>query len=248
MRIARMNIPILMYHRVCADDSALSPWIVTASVFERQLEWLKARGYRSVNTDAFSATSAEANHPFEKTQSIALTFDDGYLDNYTIAFPLLRKHGFSATIFVVCDFERRINFWDHATPMAGAPLLRIEHIREMIAGGISFGAHGESHRPMTSLDDATAVRELLRSKSALESVLDIEVRSFAYPYGAVDGRAKSLVRRAGYRTAFAVNSGPLHLEEDPYEIRRVLAGNSAHDLYMFSKVTGLEKTLRARLS
>lgn len=243
-----MNIPILMYHRVCPDGAAPCPWIVTASTFERQLEWLRTRGFRSLDADSLHLTSLMKTRECDKRPCVALTFDDGYLDNFTVAFPLLCKYGFTATIFLVSDVDPRVNFWDRAGPMAGAPLLRAEHVREMAAAGIRFGAHGVTHRRLTSLDDITAVSELSRSKEVLEDLLDKEVRSFAYPYGAVDGRAKALVRRSGYETAFAVNSGPLHPEDDRFEIRRVRVGNSAKDLYMRSKVAGYEKYLRACLS
>lgn len=238
-----MSAPILMYHRVCEDgDAPSSPFVVTASVFARQLRWLADRGYRAVSASEIVRRS-EAR---DAERTVALTFDDGYLDNYTVAFPLLREHGFTATIFPVADFSRRTNFWDRSGATAGAPLLERAHIREMAREGISFGSHGDSHLPLVQVDDARVIAELVRSKRALEDLLDDTVDTLAYPYGAVDGRTKSLARRAGYRMAFAVNSGPFRAEEDRLEIRRVLVGNSASELYMQAKVAGAERALRSQ--
>jgi peptidoglycan/xylan/chitin deacetylase (PgdA/CDA1 family) len=238
-----MGKPILMYHRVCADEDApRSPYVVTASVFARQLEWLAARGYRGVSAEAIASPA----HRSERV--VAITLDDGYLDNYTVAFPLLLEHGFTATIFAVADLDRRANFWDVTGPMAGAPLLQPKHLREMSERGISFGSHGDSHAPLVALDDAAVLAELTRSRDVLEQVLGRRVDTFAYPYGTVDGRSKALVARAGYRCAFAVNSGPLRADADLLEIRRVLVGDVASDLYMSAKVEGAERRLRSRFS
>lgn len=234
-----------MYHRVCDDHGApASPYVVTASIFERQLQWLASHGYRSAG--AIDLVDRELEDAVDgRPGAVVLTFDDGYLDNYTVAFPLLQRYGFTATIFVVTDFQRRINFWDRSGATAGAPLLEAEHVVEMASAGITFGSHCVSHRPVIDLDDADAYAELSRSRMALEDLLGAPVDSLAYPYGIVDRRAKALVARAGYRAAFAVNSGPMRVGEDPLEIRRVLIGDHAGELYMFTKVAGVEKTLRA---
>lgn len=247
-----MTTPVLMYHRVCADrDAPDSPFVVTATVFARQLRWLASRGYRAVH--AAELLGARASLPggdvaMRAERRVAICFDDGYLDNYEIAYPLLRAHGLTATFFLVADLARRFNFWDSDPASRGAPLVERAHVREMAAGGMAFGSHGLSHRRVTELDDTTALSELTRSRDVLEQLLGERVDTFAYPYGVADGRTKALVGRAGYRAAFAVNSGPLRPEDDPLEIRRVLVGSSASDLYLYSKLGGLEKTLRSRAS
>lgn len=232
---------VLMYHSVTTrDDPPPSDFIVTASAFKAQLRHLKERGYRTPTVDELIDGRAlvEPGRP-----SVMLTFDDGYLDNYTVALPLLLEHGFTATVFAIADFRRRENWWD-APPSRGCPLLEPRQMREMQAHGIAFGSHGLSHRAMSSLSDADLTRELVDSRHRLEDLLGAPVRSLAYPYGVVCGRVKRAAARAGYHAAFAVSSGPYSLRRDLYEIRRNVITNVASDLYMAVKLSRLYQAWR----
>jgi peptidoglycan/xylan/chitin deacetylase (PgdA/CDA1 family) len=235
-----MGVPVLMYHSVCAPPGGdPSPFVVSRRTFEAQLRYLRANGY-------YSPTLAEALAPGfappPGRRPVLLTFDDGYADNHTVALPLLLEHGFRAALFPVSDLGRGRTWWGGAGPRA--QLLAPAQIREMAACGIEVGSHGISHRRMSQLDDRELQAELHDSRAALEDILGQPVRHLAYPYGDVDDRTKRAVRAAGYTAAFAVNSGPLGLRDDPFEIRRVLVGNIGAAGYMFAKVMGIEKLVR----
>jgi peptidoglycan/xylan/chitin deacetylase (PgdA/CDA1 family) len=236
-------LPVLMYHRVVVDgELRRGPFAVEARVFARQLRVLRAFGFTTPPLDDVLAGDAPA-------RSILLTFDDGYLDNFTVALPLLVEHGFRSVNFVVADFTQRRNWWDECSlPTAEAPLLEISHLREMVRHGVDVGSHGITHRKLTSLSAGAIDDELAGSRACLEDAIGVAVRSFAYPYGDVDVRVKERVSVSRYDAAFAVNSGPLSFGADRYEIRRVFIGNRASRTYLAAKLFGVEQTARAMVS
>lgn len=241
-----MNIPVLMYHRVCADDvsarAVSSDFVVRASTLRRQLQYLAARGYRAPDV---SAALSQHVDPVAARRSVLLTFDDGYLDNYAVALPILRELGFTATVFVLAEPERHVNFWDTHESTGNAALMGPVQMREMAEAGITIGSHGISHRRLDTLGDDEARRELVDSKKRIEDWIGKRVDVFAYPFGVVTPRLKEIAREAGYRAAFAVNSGPFDFHGDAFEIRRVLISDIAEDAYLYAKVSGLEKAARS---
>lgn len=150
-----------------------------------------------------------------------LTFDDGYRDNYTSAFPLLKKFGMTAVIFLVADPQLESNAWDAAAGEPWAPLMTREQALEMSRAGIEIGSHTLTHPRLSDLSADRLAWELGESKRVLDSWLDAPVVSLAYPYGAVDERVKRAAQQAGYECAAATNSGPIRFGRDPFEIRRV---------------------------
>ncbi|MEK9136549.1 MAG: polysaccharide deacetylase family protein [Bacteroidota bacterium] len=237
------NVQVLMYHRVCSDDeSVTSPYALSRNVFRRQMEYLLAHGYRVlriadlITQDQNSVPSGE--------RGVLITFDDGYLDNYENAFPVLQEFGFTACISLVADFNRRRNWWDRRYAIMKAPLLRPDQISEMVKGGIEFGTHTINHPSLPSLGERELEQELIGSKHIVEDITGKPVRWLAYPYGDVNSRVKRAARKAGYSCGFAVNSGPLHFESDLYEIRRICIVNNASSAYLLSELSGFRKTFR----
>lgn len=240
-----MNVPVLMYHRVrpATERSAPCDFVITANTLRRQLNYLVARGYQTPTIGTVLTRPAA----LKTVRPVLITFDDGYLDNYTEALPLLLEYGLRATVFAVAE-RRRINFWDKGVPTANAKLMQRGQLREMAAAGMEIGAHGITHRRLDAISDDDARRELKDSKAVLEDVIGAAVDYFAYPFGAVSERVKDLTREAGYRAAFAVNSGPFDFHADPFEIRRVLISDRADDTYLYAKTSGLEKAARTSTS
>jgi len=212
------TIPVLMYHRVVPEAPGQSQhgiWI-TVPLFAQHLGSLKRRGYSSITFEQYHLfLSGKFTLP---PKPIILTFDDGYEDNYTCAFPLLKKHGFSAVIFLVTDAVHRTNFWDGDEPQV--PLMNNEQIDEMSRAGFEFGSHTVTHPDLAHCSPEKMRNELVVSKQMVEQLIGKEIVSVAYPYGSVNDTIRAAAAEAGYKFGIATNSGPAKFTEDFFEIRR----------------------------
>ncbi|MFJ8657864.1 polysaccharide deacetylase family protein [Streptomyces sp. NPDC093795] len=194
---------VAMYHSI--TDTAEDPYRVTVSPvrFARQLHWLSDRGLRGVSVRELLAAAAEGR----AKGLVGLTFDDGYADFLDSALPLLRRHGFTASVYVLPGRLGGENGWDTAGPRRS--LLTEEAILRIAEAGMEIGSHGLTHVDLTMADDAALAAETRRSRELLEEMTGATVDGFCYPYGHVDARAIRAVRAAGYRHACAIDPGPL---------------------------------------
>ncbi len=237
------NIPVLMYHRICkGTEGGRSRYVVNVDVFREQLRYFAEQGYYTPRlADALGNTNGNLS---SAKKPLIITFDDGYMDTYECALPALRDFGFIAIVFIVTDFTRRTNWWDAPKHIAEAQLMEPRHIREMSMHGIEFGSHGVNHWSLPLLNDDDLAFELGESRKTAAQVLGDDIRYFAYPYGELDQRVKLATISAGYRCAFASNSGPLNFYSDPFEIRRVLIANQSNAPYLYMKLSGAEKAFK----
>lgn len=203
-RLAPGPVPwVAMYHSV--DDCPDDPYRVTVTPerLDEQLTWLRGRGLRGVGVADLLAARARG----EGRDLVGLTFDDGYADFVTNALPVLRRHGCTATLFVLPGRLAGENEWDPLGPRK--PLLSADGIRQAAAEGIEIGSHGLTHVDLTQADDATLTAEVSDSRAALTALLGTPVGGFCYPYGTVEARTLNAVRHAGYAYACAIDPGPL---------------------------------------
>lgn len=172
------HAPILMYHSVSDNLFAKShPYYqinTSPNVFARQMKWLRHNGYRTMDLTEMLA-AMEAGQNLSKT--VVITFDDGYQDFYTDAFPVMKQCGFTATIFLATD---RIQ--DTAARIEGADYLTWRDVRELHAEGIRFGSHTVTHPDLRSLGPEQINYELGYSKETIEQKLGAPVQSFSYPF------------------------------------------------------------------
>ncbi|MFI6035324.1 polysaccharide deacetylase family protein [Streptomyces sp. NPDC051315] len=217
---------VAMYHSVgdCSDD----PYRITVTPerLERQLAWLSRRGLRGVSVAELLAARARG----EGRDLVGLTFDDGYADFLTGALPVLRRHGCTATLFVLPGRLGGDNAWDPLGPRK--PLLTADGIRQAAAEGVEIGSHGMTHVDLTRADDLTLKTETVDSRAALEKLLGSEPAGFCYPYGTLDQRAVDAVREAGYAYACAIDPGPLN---GPHALPRVHVGQNDTSVRLFLK-------------
>ncbi len=209
----KKEIPVLMYHRVVRDkkEAGREGIYVTQSKFEWQMRYLFKKGYKTITFNEYKGYEDKA---------VILTFDDGYEDNYTIAFPILRKYNFKAVIFLVPGLKE--NLWDKDKPWEpSVKLLSEEQILEMSRYGFEFGSHSLTHSHLTKISEEEAVEEIFKSKEKLERLLKCKVISFAYPYGELNEKIKDIVKRAGYKYGVAGDAGPPFIDDDLFCIRRV---------------------------
>jgi peptidoglycan/xylan/chitin deacetylase (PgdA/CDA1 family)/SAM-dependent methyltransferase len=241
-RVTR-SLPILMYHRIAVDGPpALAPYRVAPAAFERQLAYLRRHGYRAIALDEWLAALASGDGRIED-RVVALTFDDAYRDFLTDAWPLLKRYGFTATLFVATDHVGGRAEWDRGLGEP-APILGWDELRQLAAEGVAFGAHSGSHPYLTWLAAAEMVAEGRRSKDALERGLGRPVNVMAYPYGDQDLPVRRAMAACGFAGAVTTAPGLSLLGDNPMALPRQLV-DGADDLDRF--VAKLGKPARATL-
>jgi peptidoglycan/xylan/chitin deacetylase (PgdA/CDA1 family) len=176
--ISSARVPILMYHSVSDNLFGKShPYYqinTTPEVFARQMRWLRANGYRTLDlTQAWAAMQAGE----DVSRTVVITFDDGYRDFYTDAWDAMRQCGLSATIFLATD---RIK--DTPVRIEGVDYLTWSEVRELHQSGIRFGSHTVTHPDLRSLGPDQIEYEVGYSKELIEQKLGAPVESFAYPF------------------------------------------------------------------
>jgi peptidoglycan/xylan/chitin deacetylase (PgdA/CDA1 family) len=197
-------VPVLLYHRVVPQLPQRDPFgnCVTTTTFESHLRWLARRGYRAITVSEL--TRAALLNRGQRGLRVAITFDDGYEDNLLYAAPLLRRYGFSATVFVVTNTIGSVNSFDAGRGVDPTPMLTAEQVLALAESGIEIGSHGCTHPPsLPDLSDAELLFELQRSKEIVEAIVNRPVRSFSYPHSRVDVRVQAAVEAAGYESACA---------------------------------------------
>ena len=183
------GIPILMYHSVKSQAGRTHPYYETNTspeVFTRHMKFLSDNGYLAVSLEkALQSLSAEE----DAAKHVVITFDDGFRDFYSVAYPILSERGFVATVFLPTGL---IN--DQRLQWKGADLMTWAEVRELQTFGIRFGSHTVNHPDLEKLDGEQIDREVGQSKQTLEDKLGVPIKSFAYPY-AFPEHNKTLTQR-----------------------------------------------------
>lgn len=210
-RITRQSeISVLMYHSV---SPASSKYSVIPAEFRRQMAHLM-KNYTIVSLNEIKEF-VEGKRKLPR-KSVAITFDDGYLDNYTNAYPYLRKNKLPATIFIATNYVQKEMLLDNSY----LPMLSWKEITEMSRNDVEFGAHTSHHPDLLRIDTQTAEREILESKEEIEKRTGQRVDSFAYPFGRYGKKVADLVRRKGFRCAFG-GEGLIRKDADEFAVHRV---------------------------
>ncbi len=209
-----------MYHSVAPEPGRPRwPWAVSRRMFEAQLDFLKAEGWHCV-----TLADLAGGHAVPAARTVAITFDDGYADNFP-AFSALAARGMRASWFIVSGSVGQAPRWSDPD-MPSLRLLDAAQLREMHAAGMEIGSHTVSHARLPQLDDAALGEELAASKARIEDILGAPVAGLAYPYGLHDARCAAAARAAGYRHACTTQSGWALLDKDAYLVRRLTVYNT----------------------
>ncbi len=211
----KVKLPIILYHYVEVvkdeNDTIRRSLNIVPQVFERQLKDLKDHGYRMYFVKEIPAILGGDIRI--STRSAVLTFDDGYKDFYTYAFPLLKKYNTKATLYVVYDFIGRKGF------------LSKKQLSKIIESGlVEIGSHAVDHVNLTGVTPKMAKFQVEESKNLLEEAFGIEIKTFAYPYGGYDEKVVDLVKSKAYTAAVSVVPGAYHNDDSRYSLARYRAG------------------------
>lgn len=216
------KVSVLTYHKIAPVDpkTTYPGTFVPPTLFRKQLAFLAKRGYAVENLEqAFLSGSTSVR------KTVCLTFDDGFEDFYTTAYPELSAHRFPSTVFLVSERIGQFNDWDTRIGDVSAPLMTRDQIVELIGRGVEFGSHTATHAKLGELDEAKQRDEIIRSKAQVEDLLGKPCRTFCYPYGSFNDATPRLVKEAGYELGISTLKGLNTKETDPYLIRRIAVRN-----------------------
>lgn len=228
----KYTVPILMYHRVgsYAEQGELN--IVSQKSFAHQMKYLHKHGYHVISLDDLVDGITKARSINRNT--VVITFDDGFEDNYTQAFPILRKYDHPATFFVVSSWVGKPNFmtWDQ--------------LRDMQASNMEIASHSHQHLYLPDVKEHDQLElEIVHSKKVLEESLGKPVRYFSYPVGGYTEEIKDMVKSAKYKGACATNRGYDRFNTRPYELKRIRINDRDNWFNMWIKLSGYYNLFRS---
>ena len=217
---------ILAYHRV--NDWSEDTLTVHPAVFQRQLEYLSQK-YRFVPLSELVAARTKGLKP--KDHLAAITFDDGYFDNFSCACPILKEFGFTATFFLTAGYIGTNKFLPRDKKCGNIEkdrLLNWPEVSEMEKTGFTFGSHSLTHANLAFIDPEQARKEIAESKKILEAHLPEPTVFFCYPFGSYSPEVKKIVADTGYQAAFVTppvrDTGLLskyRIAQDRYALKRI---------------------------
>lgn len=222
-------VPILGYHKIGEHKGDHVP-TVTPEAFEKQLAFLRRYRFEVWPLERLvAALAAKQRIPRRVT---AITFDDGYVETCTIAWPLLRRYEFPAMVFA-------------ATAEVGLPgFATWAQLREMAQDGLTVGSHTIHHTYVPRAARQMLQQEFQESKQRLEQELGRMIRYLSYPVGGFTAEAQQLAREAGYAAAFTTNRA-FERRLDLYAIRRIkMTDKDTNPVILLAKLSGYYDTFR----
>ncbi len=199
------SVPMLYYHSV--NPSEANEIIISPEKLKNQLMLIKNLGYNTITIDELNDYLTSNKTIPEK--SIVISFDDGYMDNYTYAFPILKELNMKATIFLI------------TSGIDDGYYLSSDQIKEMASYGIDFESHTVSHKKLDTLTYEEQLSELKNSKITLENLLNKKINTIAYPFGAYNEDTIKAAKEANYTLAFTTKYGNIHIGDSLLELNRI---------------------------
>lgn len=207
------TVPVLCYHKF--SKTKADPMTVTESSFEEQMQFLKEQRFRVIKLEELmNFINFKRQIP---QKSVVITIDDGWRSTYEIAYPILERYGYPATLFVYTDM------------IVGSSItLSYGLIKTMSENGIDIQCHTKTHRNLNRKSQEESFkeyfeaveRELTLSRTTIKQKLDVEVKYLAYPYGETNSLVIALLKKLGYKGAFTTKSKSNSFFVNPYRISR----------------------------
>lgn len=200
-----VRIPILMYHSI-SDDDPNNNLLVPPSMFEEQMAWLEANEFTAMNLDEALEAMETGKVP---KRPVVITFDDGYSDNYTSAFPSLKNHGLKATFFVITDGVD--NGYYMSTDM----------LKEMQTAGMSIENHTANHLELDKLSREDAYDSIKRAQDFLRNNIGADANYLCYPVGKYNDETIEIGKELGIKAATTTLGGISSISDGLYQLKRV---------------------------
>lgn len=233
-------VTVLMYHHINPHKGDMVT--VTPEVFEKQMRYLRDAGYRTLKADEL-LSYINGKLSLDR-KAVMITFDDGWLDNYLHAFPILRKYNVNVTIFLTTDWiegasektsDLNVRIPDHKESYSlvnsgewHKVVLNWKLVREMSESGlVEFHSHTKSHRKCHHLSATELADELEGSRRIMEERLGRPCTALCWPFGRNNALSVNVARENGYSLLFTTRRGVVGKEADPYNISRIAVKDSA---------------------
>lgn len=221
------GVPIICYHHVCEDNPSKSSIIVTNEKFTEHLKTLKDNDYTTLTMSQLYDYLFN-NKPIPE-KSVMITFDDGYNDNYSNAFPILKKFNMNATIFVISSL------------VDTAPYMTSSQVKELSDYGIDIQSHTANHADLITLSYENQLKEFIDSKIALEKVTGKSINSIAYPLGHFNKDSKKAAKEAGYSMGFTIDRGYADRADSPFQLNRICVDYTYKPSHLLKVLKNLPK-------
>jgi peptidoglycan/xylan/chitin deacetylase (PgdA/CDA1 family) len=231
------RIPILMYHSLSDEKEKSHPYYhvnTSPAVFDAHMHYLHENNYSVINLQ-------DLEKSFETRDSskyVVITFDDGFCDFFTNAFPILKKYNFRATVFLPTGFihNERLSF-------KGKECMTWDEVRHLQSKGINFGSHTVTHLQLNNLNTKEIENEIKLSKNKIEDETGITVKSFSYPYAFPEDKEfgitlRTLLKKCGYTNGVTTKIGTANKGSDTFFQPRLPANSDDDILFFRAKLQG----------
>jgi peptidoglycan/xylan/chitin deacetylase (PgdA/CDA1 family) len=218
------RIPVLMYHSI--DYEKGNELRIPKEKFREQMKYLKDEGFNPISLEELYSHMLLGTKVLEKP--IVITLDDGYGDNYTNAYHVLKEFRFKAAIFMITGVMD-----------TGSQYLTVEQIKEMDKNGVKIESHTVSHPNLDTLSYSQQLKELEDSKASLEKVLGRDINYIAYPYGKFNKDTLKAVEAAGYKMAFSTEGGLAQISNGIYKLHRIYVSDK-HNMQKFKQFVNMK--------
>ena len=219
-----MKVLVLAYHSI--NDKRTDNLAVQTTEFEHQINYLVSKGYKSITLSQFGEIKNSGSSLSAKT--VIITFDDGYRDNFTNAYPVLKRYGYTATIFLTVNLIGtqqmllpELFIHKYGGTFEDYQMLMWEEIKEMLDNGIEFGSHTLTHPYLPHISQQQAEKEISLSKEIMEKMLGRTIESFCYPSGHFNNHILSIVSKYYKYAVVTPNQYNSIFRCTPYTIRRI---------------------------
>jgi hypothetical protein len=210
------GIPVITYHSIDDSGSIIS---TSPAIFRRQMQFLSENGFRTLTLGALGRLIGSGERFPDKR--VVITFDDGFENFYSRAFPLLDSYGFDSTVFLVAGQCGRYNDWEgNPAKLPRSRILSWNQVKELSSSGVDFGSHTLTHPNLTSIPIESAEVEMVKSREKIEDMIGRAVDNFAYPYGKFNEAILRIAKRM-YSTSCSTKLGKAAHATETFSIERI---------------------------
>lgn len=203
--LEEVRIPILMYHSI-SDADPNNSLLVPADMFDEQMAWLEENNFTAMTMDEVMEAMNTGKVP---KRPVVITFDDGYMDNYTSAFPSLKNHNMKGTFFVI------------TSSVDNGYCMSTDMLKEMQESGMNIENHTENHVELNSLSREEAFEEIKNAQIFLRDVIGSEANYLCYPVGRYSDETIEIAKELGIKAAVTTQGGISQTTDGNYELKRV---------------------------